>query len=58
MVDTQNNVYVSLVMYKTKVAHIKAHIPRLELCGAQWLSKLHHLKTLTYFSLYVHILTA
>ena len=41
MVDTQGNVYTSIVISKTKVAPIKrVTIPRLELCGAHLLSQL------------------
>ena len=41
MVDSLNHVHISLVMSKTKVSPIKRlSIPRLELCGAQILSRL------------------
>ena len=43
---SDNHVHVSLVMSKTKVSPMKRHsIPRLELCGAQILARLHiHVK--------------
>ena len=46
MVDSFNHIHISLVMSKTKVSPIKRlSIPRLELCGAQVLSRLlNHIK--------------
>ena len=46
IVDSEQNVHISLVMAKTKVAPIKkATIPRLEPCGAELLAQLlHHVR--------------
>jgi len=41
MIDTDGNLYTSLVVSKTKVAPIRRlSIPRLELCGAHLLTQL------------------
>ena len=53
LTDSDGNVYISLVIAKTKVAPIKRlTIPRLELCGAHLLAQLlNHVKEVFHLSL-------